>query len=214
MKEANLVYGVGVNDANYKLTIREPTGTLNKDSTKKYKIVWRCPYYVKWFGMLKRCYSKKFKTSNPTYKGCSVCLEWLTFSNFKTWVKSQGASDWDILQLDKDLLVEGNKVYSPTTCVLVSSRINTFILDSAGSRSLLSLGVYPSLSTTNPYSTQCRDPLKRYSPYVGLYRTEAAAHQAWQQKKHEYSCELAEFETDIRVKQVLLTKYKEGTIHE
>ena len=62
----SLICGVGVNDANY------------ATSGKRM-----CPFYRRWINMLERCYSEKFQEKNPTYRGCSVCEEWLTFSNFK-----------------------------------------------------------------------------------------------------------------------------------
>lgn len=64
------VYGVGINDANYKV---QP---FDKN----------CPYYQTWYGILSRCYSKHKQKRQPTYIGCRVCYEWLTFSNFKVWM--------------------------------------------------------------------------------------------------------------------------------
>jgi hypothetical protein len=42
---------------------------------------------------------------------------------------------------------------------------------------------------------------------LGRYNTPEEAHQAWKAKKHEYACQLAELETDERVKQALKTRY-------
>ena len=58
----NLVFGVGINDANY---VTQP-GTHNKQS--------KCPYYSIWKDMLKRCYSSKYLLKRPTYKGCTCLL--------------------------------------------------------------------------------------------------------------------------------------------
>ena len=33
--------------------------------------------------MLVRCYNAKFHERQPQYKGCTVCEEWLNYSNFK-----------------------------------------------------------------------------------------------------------------------------------
>lgn len=94
-----LVYGVGVDDLDYPKKKLLPNG--------KYSF---CPYYQRWRGMIRRCYSKAQLGKNPNYEGCTVCDEWLTFSNFKSWMEKQ---DWEGKELDKDLLVRGNKVYSP-----------------------------------------------------------------------------------------------------
>lgn len=117
------ICGIGTNDADY---ITQPV--INGKQM-------RCPYYVAWASMLGRCYSAKYQASHPTYAGCSVVKEWLTFSNFKKWMKHQ---DWRGKQLDKDILIVGNKVYSPDTCIFVSSAVNKLLIDSAAKR-----GDYP-----------------------------------------------------------------------
>ena len=73
------IYGVGINDANYTV---QPT--ING------KIVI-CPFYTKWTGMLKRCYSPQYQEKHPTYVECTVTSEWLFFSVFKSWMANQ---DW------------------------------------------------------------------------------------------------------------------------
>ena len=78
--------------------------------------------------MLQRCYSEKWQERYPTYKGCSVSEEWHTFSNFKAWMEKQ---QWEGKQLDKDILFEGNKVYSPEPCVFVTRKTNMFTTDRA-----------------------------------------------------------------------------------
>ena len=60
----------------------------------------------------------------PAYKDVVVRQEWLTFSNFKRWMEKQ---DWEGKQLDKDIIVLGNKVYSPETCAFVLGVTNGFI---------------------------------------------------------------------------------------
>ncbi len=67
--------------------------------------------------MLQRCYSESYLNKRPSYRGCSVCEEWKTFSNFMAWMKNKNMEN---LELEKDILVPGNKLYSPETCVFVS----------------------------------------------------------------------------------------------
>ena len=81
-------------------------------------------YYTKWQSMLTRCYDKAYQERQPSYKGVTVCEEWLTFSNFKHWMEQQ---DFEGLQLDKDLLSFGNKVYSPSTCCFIPAKLNTIL---------------------------------------------------------------------------------------
>ena len=78
--------------------------------------------YSLWRGMLGRCYDQNHIKAFPSYKGCSVCEEWHNFQNFADWV---GANYIDGHQLDKDIKVNGNKIYSPETCLFVSATENT-----------------------------------------------------------------------------------------
>lgn len=87
-----------------------------------YKATLRCPFYTKWTNMLKRCYGKY--EHYRVYDGCSVCEEWLTFSNFKAWMETQ---DWEGKELDKDLLFKGNREYRKDKCIFVNHSVNSFI---------------------------------------------------------------------------------------
>ena len=131
-----LVYGVGINDADYVVKEWETIGYVK--GKRKQKIVWECPYYRVWVNMLKRCYSTKYKEIRPTYEGCVVSDEWLTFSNFKSWMDCQ---DWEGKQLDKDILFERNKIYSADTCVFVTPMVNSFTTDSGAARGEWMIGV-------------------------------------------------------------------------
>lgn len=78
----------------------------------------RKPYLV-WRSMLHRCYMMSI--NHPSYWDCSVCDEWHNFQIFAEWFE---ANYHDGLELDKDTLVDGNKVYSPSTCVFISKKDN------------------------------------------------------------------------------------------
>ena len=91
-----------------------------------------CKAYKVWQSMLQRCYDTKYQEKKPTYKGCSVCDEWLYFPNFKKWFNENYYTiEGEEIHLDKDILVKGNKVYSPDTCVFVPRRINVLFRDYA-----------------------------------------------------------------------------------
>lgn len=83
--------------------------------------------YYRWKNMIQRCYDKKVhKKYKPEYKDKSVCEEWLNYSNFKIWFDEHFVpSKNNQIDLDKDLLVQGNKVYSSETCVLLLHYQNT-----------------------------------------------------------------------------------------
>jgi hypothetical protein len=86
---------------------------------------WRktgCPFYATWHSMLTRCYSRNFQKNNPTYKGVTVCKEWWDLRTFKQWMETK---DWkEGKQLDKDILIPGNKEYGPDACMFVDPKIN------------------------------------------------------------------------------------------
>ena len=194
-KRNRLVFGVGINDADY--NVCEHYIVDGKD-----KIVWVCPFYQTWKSMLKRCYSEK---EYPTYKGCSVCDEWLIFSNFKRWMEQQ---DWQGKQLDKDLLIEGNKVYSPETCIFVDQVINKFVTDSGAARGEYMIGVYWR-KHVGKFVSQCSNPFTCKREHLGYFTDELTAHLVWKARKHELACQLADSQycTDPRLAEVLRTRY-------
>ena len=198
-----LVYGVGINDAGYNVYKYEVINGKNK-------IVWTCPFYKKWVTMLGRCYSEKCHEEKPTYKNCTVCQEWLTFSNFRRWCVSEGFYGSDTkLNLDKDFLKDGNKLYSPIHCVFLNKIVNTFILDRGNARGQYMIGANW-YKPTSKFISHCSNPFTKKLEYLGYFTDELEAHLTWKKRKHELSCQLADsdYVTDERIKKVLLNKYK------
>lgn len=83
--------------------------------------------YIKWFSMFVRCYDKKYQEKQPTYIGCSISEEFHNYQNFAEWYAHYKYECAYPLEIDKDLLYEGNKLYSPATCCLIPKEINTTI---------------------------------------------------------------------------------------
>lgn len=77
--------------------------------------------YIAWRAMMTRCYSYAYKSKYPTYTGCSVCEEWKRFSEFEKWYNKNHIEN---THLDKDIIYEDNKIYSPKTCCFVPNEIN------------------------------------------------------------------------------------------
>lgn len=105
----NKIFNVGVNDM--------PRGSTRTGGKQ-------LPFYKAWYNMLSRCYCPKYHEIEPSYRDCEVCDEWKTLSNFKLWFDENYIDGW---QLDKDLLVYGNMMYSPTTCRFVPQSLNSLI---------------------------------------------------------------------------------------
>lgn len=80
--------------------------------------------YQTWASMIKRCYSDKVAKNRPTYGDCIVCDEWHNFQAFAEWFYENAPSDCGY-HLDKDTLVKGNKVYSPSTCIFIKGPVNS-----------------------------------------------------------------------------------------
>jgi hypothetical protein len=199
-----LMHGVGINDVDYVVRENKTIGYIN--GKQKQITVWLCPYYLKWSDALRRCYSEKYQAKSPTYVGCSVDPDWLYLSNFIKWVDSQPNRDWQNCQLDKDLLVEDNKHYSPDTCVFISKGLNVFIVDRGAARGKYLIGVSWH-KAAGKFVAQCNNPFKTRAHYIGCFNTELEAHKAWQERKHLYACQLAELQSDHRVANALRTRY-------
>lgn len=107
--------------------------------------------YHKWCDMLRRCYFENAKERFPAYyKICSVCEEWLCFQNFAKWYDENKYDVKGRLHLDKDILVPGNKIYSPKTCMLVPQRINMLFMTHRPNKYGLPEGI--SIYNINKYS--------------------------------------------------------------
>lgn len=197
-----LVCGVGINDADYVVVVNEECAPVN--GKRKQRRIWFCPFYRTWTDMLNRAYSAKEKTRHPTYKDVTVCKEWHTFSVFKTWMESQ---NFVLGQLDKDLLIAGNKVYSPETCVFVSKQVNMFLVDSGATRGIYLIGA-SWCKRSGKFKAQCRNPVTKVQETLGYFATEQEAHKAWLAKKLEHSHALASLQTDIRVAEALIRRYE------
>lgn len=101
-------------------------GYVGEGDFKTYKNIYRNDFYGIWSDMIRRCYSEKYRIKKPTYKGCTVCEEWHNFQNFARWYEENYYEFKDEnMQLDKDILVEGNKIYSPETCLILPNSINS-----------------------------------------------------------------------------------------
>ena len=143
IQKQKLVQGVGIND------LAEPV-EINGKSLK---------FYNTWKSMLQRCYSEKRQTKKPTYRGCSVCDEWLSLSTFKEWFDANYRTG---MELDKDILVKGNRVYCPEACSFIPRYINNLLTDAGAIRGELPCGVvaqkpssHGQINTT--YTARCRD---------------------------------------------------------
>lgn len=158
MKAKKKIFGIGIDDS-----------TASSNQTAHYK----------WYRMLERCYSERYLAKKPTYRGCCVCDEWLTFSNFEKWFSDTDNGYCERYHLDKDILVKGNKIYSPNTCCFVPQEINSLFIKYNSKRGSLPIGV------TNGYKGSFVAQVNFHGviQYLGKYDTKEQAFNAYKKEK-------------------------------
>ena len=167
------VFGVGVLGAKYSTRVND---VLTKE-------------YVLWCDMLRRCYSDAYKKRKPTYEGCEVSNNFKSYEYFYEWCHKQigfNNKDW---QLDKDLLVKGNKVYSESTCVFIPQEINKVLVKREASRGENLIGVYWNKKASAFVARVNKNKGKR--EYLGCFNTELEAFNAYKTAKEAFVKEQA-----------------------
>lgn len=187
-------FGVGVNDSSHAIAL-ELNGVRLTDTI-----------YVIWHSMIRRCYSPVYQAKNPTYKGCTVCDEWIYFTSFEKWAKNNYS---DGKHLDKDILIRGNKVYSPDTCIFVDQRVNKLLNNHARKRGKYLQGVTIRKDTRK---FRAEISINGNTFYLGEYASEEEAHIVYRIEKANYIMEVAKTQKDKRVKSALIRASKEWSI--
>ena len=146
-----------------------------------------------WYSMLQRCHNSKIHKQKPTYSGCAISENFKSLTYFLDWAKKQvGHNSRDgegrKFNLDKDILIKGNKVYSENTCVFVPMEINNLILNSRATRGEFPVGVHYEKSR-NKFQAYIRKNGKR--EYLGRYNTVEEAFLAYKEAKEAYIKEVA-----------------------
>lgn len=167
--------------------------------------------YRAWVGMIERCYSDSKPSYQKTYAGCTVADNFKYFPYFKDWCNNQigfGNKGW---QLDKDILVKGNKVYGEDTCCFVPPAINGLLIKSNKTRGC------------NPIGVSFQKSLKKFSSLVrikgkqrvlGYYDSSEEAFYAYKAAKEAYIKEVVnewKEQIDPRVYEALMNYQVEIT---
>ena len=145
--------------------------------------------YELWTGMLERCYSDGFKKKQPTYEGCKASENFKSYEYFYEWCHKQIGftnKDW---QLDKDLLVKGNKVYNENTCVFLPKEVNSLLIKSTASRGEHLIGVYWH-KRGKAFAAKVNKN-KGKQEHLGLFKTEIEAFNAYKKAKEAFIKEQA-----------------------
>lgn len=178
-----LIHGVGVNDSDY------VTSYTSKVTGKRVT----CPYYTRWLGMINRGYNNKIKMKNISYLHVTVDARWHSFISFKLWMEKQ---DWEGKHLDKDLLVQGNKVYGPDTCVFISPAINSLVVSARALGNPYAQGVCWD-STRGKFRAQCGEGKKGKDKHLGFFDSEEEASNEYRLYKRQHIISTADKEEGI-----------------
>ncbi|AHF08581.1 hypothetical protein [Desulfitobacterium metallireducens] len=166
-----------------KIGFGEQKAYINGKATNVYSI---------WNAMLQRCFSQKIKAKYPTYKDCTVSDDFLNFQTFSRWYKDnyyEIKGESESLQLDKDILYPGNKIYSPETCCLLPRSINVLFTKNDASRGELPIGV--SLTKNDRYMSRCQIGTGK-KQYLGTFDTPQDAFIAYKEFKEQRIKDIAD----------------------
>ena len=154
----------------------------------------RLDSYKCWKDMLRRCYSAKFQEKHPSYIVCSVCDDWLYYPNFKNWYDNNYYKiNNKTSQLDKDILIKDNKVYSPDTCVFVPQFINSLFTKNQKTRGDLPIGVtYDKAKKKYIAGLSVFKDGKSTLKYLGSFDTADKGFEVYKKAKEEYIKEVAD----------------------
>jgi len=185
LKRRSTVYGIAKNDAWY-MTQQRVDGKVRP-----------CGIYRAWKSMIRRCSDFRTERESRFYGDCTVCDDWLLFSNFYKWAKNK---DWKGKALDKDLLILGNKVYSPETCVFVDQSINKLILDNPRVRGDLPQGV-----DLTPSGFRAKLSVNGKHKHLGYFDNPKDAAIEYAKAKLKYINDMCDKIEDVRIVESLLS---------
>ena len=168
------VFGAGIVGTKYPIKV-------NGVKTKEYTL---------WTNMLQRCYSASLKKKYQTYEGCEVSDNFKSYEYFYEWCHKQIGFGVEGFELDKDLLVKGNKVYSEDSCIFIPTEINTLLTKRTASRGKHLIGVYWH-NKGKAFASQVNKN-KGKQEHLGLFNTELEAFNAYKQAKEAFVKEVAE----------------------
>lgn len=123
-----------------------------------------------WYKMLQRAYCPVYKKEHPTYEDVTVSPDWLNYQIFAEWCTKRKQYGNMGYNLDKDIIVRGNKIYSEDRCTLVPQRINKLLITKTNVHSDTPLGVKrikDKFDRVIGYTATCHDNGKDL--YFGYY---------------------------------------------
>lgn len=190
------VFGVGINDYDGRVFI-------DNKKIKSYQI---------WQGILGRCYDKKHQRRQPTYMDATVCDEWLLFSNFKKWFDEnypdELARELGIkFDLDKDLLSDKAKIYSPDTCVFLPYNVNRFLSNRYSSNTSGYIGVCWH-KRDNRWDARINDFNTNQQKHLGYFTNIEDAKDAYNKAREIEALKVKEYLRELGYNEKIINKIK------
>lgn len=132
-------------------------------------------------GIVQRCrVGGSRQKVNPRYVGCTNSFN--TLEVFTDWAVNQVGYNKGF-DLDKDILIRGNKNYSEDTCVFVPQEINSLLISSNSVRGEWPVGVCYSKQNSKFKATYTRNGK---TVYLGYFNSPEAAFQAYKTAKEAF----------------------------
>lgn len=144
--------------------------------------------YRAWRNMFQRCYEPRFQIGNPTYVGCSVHEEWHNYQSFAEWFYAHKYSDVGF-ELDKDLLIKGNKIYSSENCCFVPKKLNSLLNNNEAIRGGFPQGVHFQKNNNNYVARLSFDNKRKH---LGVFDTPEKAFAVYKKAKESHVKHMAD----------------------
>ena len=147
--------------------------------------------YKYWHSMMRRCYSKLYIEKTPSYKTCYVCDEWHNFQNFAKWFDENyyEVDDCYKMNLDKDIIQNGNRIYCPEFCCFIPNNINMLFRPEDLKKKNNLPGAKRIKNSTKYEANICKNGRR---VYIGTFDTEYEAYMAYVNEKEKYIKIIAE----------------------
>ncbi|WP_139692525.1 hypothetical protein [Sporolactobacillus terrae] len=141
--------------------------------------------YTTWNNMIRRCYFESDYKSWQRYKNCTVAEEWHNFQNFAEWYyENYYMVPGCRMELDKDLLIKGNKRYASDRCCFLPSELNNILTYNKSNKGNLPVGV-------SRYKDKFKAQLSEVG-YLGMFDDPVSAFEVYKEAKEKKIKETAE----------------------
>ena len=145
--------------------------------------------YQTWQDMIRRCYNEKEREKSPTYEECIVEKYFHCFQNYAKWYEeNEYKCKNEKMEIDKDILEKGNKVYDREHMIFVPKRINNLFVKRNSKRGDCPIGVNYD-ENRNKFCSQCSivDKNEKHKTInLGRYETKEEAFYVYKKFKENY----------------------------